>query len=78
MTSFQVELRQHLYKNHSMVIWGGVGNIFPSFKMFNIKQTLPTYGAGYRFLLDKQLLRLDIGFGKSGQWSLTVGLNHAF
>ncbi len=78
MVSFQLEIRQQVYNNHSMVAWGGVGNIFPSFQKFNIKHTLPTYGVGYRYRFEKELLRLDVGFGKGGQWGITAGVNHAF
>lgn len=78
MISAQMEIRQKIYKNHGIAVWGGAGNIFHSFPEFNIKETLPTYGAGYRFEFMGFLLNIDVGFGKSGQYAIIAGINQTF
>lgn len=74
----QLELRQKIYKWHSMVVWGGAANIFPSYKELEIKNTLPNYGIGYRFELGALMFKLDAGFGRKGEWGIIAGLNQAF
>lgn len=74
----QIELRQKIYKYHGAVLWGGAGNIFPSYREMDLKQTLPNYGIGYRFELGPLLFKLDAGFGRKGEWSILAGFNHAF
>lgn len=74
----QLEYRQKIYKWHGMVLWGGAGNIFPSYREINLKHTLPNYGIGYRFELGLLLFKLDAGFGRKGEWSIMAGFNHAF
>lgn len=78
LLSVQVELRQKVYGPHGLAVWGGAGNVFPSFKGFEIKNTLPTYGAGYRCSFLGLVLRLDAGFGLRGQWAVTAGVSHSF
>lgn len=74
----QVELRQTIYKWHGMVIWGGGGNIFPTFRDFDIKHTLPNYGVGYRFTLGMIVIKGDIGFGLNGEYGIIAGFSHSF
>lgn len=78
LLSAQVELRQRIYRSHGLAVWGGAGNVFPSFSGIRIKNTLPTYGAGYRFTFLGMVLRLDAGFGLPGQWALIAGVSHSF
>ena len=78
LLSAQVELRQKIYGPHGAAVWGGAGNVFPSFQELNIKNTLPTYGAGYRLSLLGLVLRLDAGFGLRGQWAVIAGVSHSF
>ncbi len=78
MLSAQLELRQHIYKGHGIVAWGGAGNVFPSFSQLDTKHTLPTYGVGYRFKFWGIILRADVGFGLQGCYSIIVGINNAF
>lgn len=78
LLSAQVELRQKIYGPHGAAVWGGAGNVFPSFRELNIKNTLPTYGAGYRLSLLGLVLRLDAGFGLRGQWAVIAGVSHSF
>src|SRR5574344_1887034 len=78
MISAQLEIRQRIYKNHGIALWGGGGNIFHSFSEFDIKETLPTFGAGYRFEFLGMLLSIDAGFGKDGQYAVIAGVNQTF
>lgn len=78
LLSVQLELRQHIYGCHGVVAWGGAGNVFPSTRRFDIKNTLPTYGAGYRLSFAGLVFRLDAGFGIRGQWAVIAGFNHSF
>lgn len=74
----QVELRQHIYNRHGIVAWIGAGNVFPEFNRFKWKQTLPTYGLGYRWEFKKRVnIRLDYGFGK-GQSAFYFNIDEAF
>lgn len=62
---FTVELRQHIWRRNSMVVWVGAGNVFPSFNKFELSHTLPNYGIGYRWEFKKRTnVRVDIGFGR--------------
>ena len=62
--TLQAELRQNIYKRLGAVVWGGVGNVFHSFRTFAWRETLPTYGVGLRYEIKKNVnLRLDYGFG---------------
>lgn len=74
----QLELRQKIYRWHGIAFWGGAGNVFGSFREFRIKNTLPTYGAGYRFVFFSLVFRLDFAFGNNGQWAVLAGFNHSF
>ena len=74
----QVELRQHIYNRHGIALWGGAGNVLPKFKYFKWKETLPTYGIGYRWEFKKRVnVRLDYGFGK-GQSAFYFNIDEAF
>lgn len=74
----QIELRQKVYKRHGVVVWGGAGNVFPKFNKFRWKETLPSYGLGYRWEFKNQVnIRLDYGIGK-GQSSFYFNINEAF
>ncbi len=76
--SIQAELRQNIYKQHGIALWGGAGNVFPSFSGFDIDHILPTYGLGYRFTIWNVTLRIDAGFGRKGQYGIYAGINQAF
>lgn len=74
----QIELRQHIYNRHGIVVWGGAGNVFPNFHHFKWKETLPTYGIGYRWEFKKRVnVRLDYGIGK-GQSAFYFNIEEAF
>ena len=62
---FTLELRQHIWRRNSIAIWGGAGNVFPSFSDFKLRHTLPNYGIGYRWEFKKRTnVRVDYGFGR--------------
>lgn len=73
----QVELRQHVWRRNGIVVWAGFGNVFHDKQTF--KKILPNYGFGYRWEFKKRVnVRLDMGFGKSGQNGFTFNINEAF
>ena len=62
--TLQAELRQKIYKGLGATAWGGAGNVFASFREFDWRKPLPTYGVGLRYALKHNIsLRLDYGFG---------------
>lgn len=78
MVTFQVEYRQKIYNRHGVAVWGGFGNAWGKDK-FLLKHTLPNWGVGYRWEFKKRVnVRLDYGFGKSGQNSFLFSINEAF
>ncbi len=78
LTEVQIEIRQHIYNRHGIVVWGGAGNVFPDFGHYSWKQTLPTYGLGYRWEFKNRVnVRLDYGFGK-GQSAFYFNIEEAF
>ena len=73
----QVELRQHIWRRNGAVVWVGAGNVFHDKESF--KHILPNCGFGYRWEFKKRVnVRLDVGFGKSGQYSFMFNINEAF
>lgn len=74
----QLELRQHIYGRSGIVVWGGLANIFSSFKNMKGSNTLGNYGIGYRFRLKPRInLRADIGFTNKDV-GIVFGINEAF
>lgn len=74
----QMEVRQHIYRRSGAVAWVGAGNVFPKFSKFEWKNTLPTYGIGYRWEFKKRVnVRLDYGFGKN-ESAFYFNINEAF
>lgn len=74
-----VELRQHVWKRNGIVVWVGAGTIFPKFSALRSKQILPNAGVGYRWEFKKNVnVRMDYGFGKSGQSGFLFNINEAF
>lgn len=75
--TLQVELRQHVWRRNGITIWGGLGNVFHDKRTF--RKILPNYGIGYRWEFKKRVnVRLDLGFGKSGQNGFIFNINEAF
>ena len=74
-----VELRQHVWKRNGIVVWAGAGTVFPKFSAMSSRQILPNAGVGYRWEFKKDVnVRLDYGFGKSGQSGFLFNINEAF
>lgn len=74
-----VELRQHVWKRNGIVVWAGAGTVFPQFSALRSSQILPNAGVGYRWEFKKNVnVRLDYGFGKSGQSGFLFNINEAF
>ena len=74
-----VELRQHVWKRNGIVVWAGAGTVFPKFSALRSRQILPNAGVGYRWEFKKNVnVRLDYGFGKSGQSGFLFNINEAF
>lgn len=74
-----VELRQHVWKRNGIVVWTGAGTVFPKFSSLRSRQILPNAGVGYRWEFKKNVnVRLDYGFGKSGQSGFLFNINEAF
>jgi outer membrane protein assembly factor BamA len=77
----QIEGRQKLFWRFGGVLFVGVGEVFPKFSDFDLKDIRVTYGIGGRFqaLKDQPLnLRVDLGFTSNGQNALYVSIKEAF
>lgn len=75
---FVAEIRQHIYRRNSIVVWGGVGSVFSRISQINWHTLLPSYGIGYRWEFKKRVnVRADVGFGKRS-FEFTLGLNESF
>lgn len=78
MLTAQAELRQTVYGPFGVCVWGGAGNIFDSFRNFDISKTLPNGGLGVRLALaGRTVLRVDYGFGRHSR-GLIINVNEAF
>ncbi|MEF9923556.1 MAG: BamA/TamA family outer membrane protein [Muribaculaceae bacterium] len=77
MLEAQIELRQHVWRRNSVTVWVGAGSVFHNSDSFG--HVLPNYGLGYRWEFKKNVnVRLDVGFGKPGQWGFIFQINEAF
>lgn len=75
---FQIELRQHVWRRSSIVVFAGAGTVFPDFKHFDDSHILPNFGFGYRWEFKKRVnVRLDLGFGKAEK-GVVFSVNEAF
>ena len=73
-----VELRQHVWRRNGIVVWGGMGTVYPKLSAIKMKHMLPNFGIGYRWEFKKQTnIRLDYGFGR-GENSFIFSINEAF
>ena len=78
MITFQVELRQRVWRRIGVTVWGGAGNVFPTLADFDWSETLPNYGIGLRWELKKRTnVRLDYGFGRKTS-GFMLNINEAF
>ncbi len=75
----QIELRQHVWRRNGVCLWVGAGTVFDKFSSIRLKHILPNFGIGYRWEFKKNVnVRLDYGFGKSGQRGFLFQINEAF
>ncbi len=75
----QAELRQHVWRRNGITAWVGAGNVFGRFGEIRARHILPNYGIGYRWEFKKDVnVRLDYGFGRSGQSGFLFNINEAF
>lgn len=73
-----LELRQHVWKRNSAVVWIGAGSVFDKFSELQARKILPNFGVGYRWEFKKNVnVRLDVGFGK-GETGIVINVNEAF
>lgn len=73
-----MELRQHIWRRNSVVVWVGAGSVFPRFENLRLKEILPNFGVGYRWEFKKNVnVRLDFGIGK-GETGIIFNINEAF
>lgn len=73
-----MELRQRIYNRSGVVAWIGGGNVFPRFNELEFRQSLISYGVGYRWEFKKRInIRLDYGRGKD-QSGFYFGINEVF
>ncbi|WP_418983843.1 BamA/TamA family outer membrane protein [Alistipes sp.] len=78
MITFQVELRQRIWRRIGCTVWAGAGNVFEQLARFDWSHTLPNYGVGFRWELKKRVnVRIDYGFGKNTSGFL-LNVNEAF
>ncbi len=75
----QIELRQHVWRRNGIVVWVGTGTVFGTFGELHADRLLPNYGLGYRWEFKKDVnVRIDYGFGKSGQRGFNFNISEAF
>ena len=73
-----LELRQHIWRRNSAVIWVGAGSVFSKFSELHSRKILPNFGIGYRWEFKKNVnVRLDFGIGK-GEKGIVFNINEAF
>lgn len=74
----QVELRQHLWKRNGMVVWAGMGEVFPEADALRWRKVLPNAGIGYRWEFKRRVnVRIDYGITRNGG-GFMFNINEAF
>lgn len=75
--TLQVELRQHIWNRLGAVVWGGCGSVFHN--AAGMKKVLPNVGIGLRWAFRKRMnVRIDYGFGRSGEHGFIFAMSEAF
>lgn len=73
-----VEFRQHVWRRSGVVLWGGIGSVFPKISEMRIGKLLPNIGIGYRWEFKKfSNVRLDFGIGR-GETAFIFNIDEAF
>jgi hypothetical protein len=77
MVAAQTEYRLTLPWRISVTVFGGTGEVAPSFGRLNSENLLPAGGAGLRYALSSKYrvnYRVDYAIGKNGgTWIVTLG-----
>ena len=75
---FTIELRQHVWRRNGIVVWGGVGSVFPKMSAMRFDRLLPNGGVGYRWEFKKRTnVRLDFGIARR-ETAFIFSINEAF
>jgi outer membrane translocation and assembly module TamA len=80
-SKLQAEYRQYFWRRFGFVVFGGLGNVSNQLISFDFSTMKYSYGAGLRFLFNKNQkinLRMDIGFGQDGNRGIYFGIEEAF
>jgi len=73
-----VEIRQHVWRRHGFVVWGGAGKLFAKPSEFNFHHILHNFGIGYRWQFKQRVnIRLDYGIGRH-ESGFIFQINEAF
>ncbi|MCM1519005.1 MAG: outer membrane protein assembly factor [Pseudoflavonifractor sp.] len=73
-----IELRQHVWRRNSIVVWGGAGAVFDKPQNVRWRTILPNAGIGYRWEFKKDVnVRLDFGIGRHST-GFVFSINEAF
>lgn len=79
--TFQMEYRQYFWKKFGFVVFAGLGDVANEAVNFKLKDFKYSYGAGLRYLFNKEEkvnLRMDIGIGQDGNIGIYFGIEEAF
>ena len=79
--TIQLELRQYFWERLGYVVFGSVGTVAPSPDKYQISEMKISYGAGLRFLFNKEEgvnLRMDLGITRKGETGVYFGIGEAF
>jgi outer membrane protein assembly factor BamA len=80
LSTLQTELRGRLFWRIGAAAFAGLSTVYPDLQNFGIRY-FPNYGAGLRFLIDKQentYLRFDFAFGLEGQNGFYISFGESF
>ena len=79
--TIQLELRQYFWERLGYVVFGSVGTVAPSPDKYQLSEMKISYGAGLRFLFNKDEgvnLRMDLGITREGETGVYFGIGEAF
>lgn len=80
LSTLQLELRGRLFWRIGAAAFAGLSTVYPDLSDFNIRY-FPNYGAGLRFLVDKQennYLRFDFALGLEDQNGFYISFGESF
>ncbi|MCU0414579.1 MAG: outer membrane protein assembly factor [Ignavibacteriaceae bacterium] len=79
--TFQLEYRQYFWWRFGYVLFGGIGGVASSPDKLRIDEFQFSYGAGLRYLFNKDQkvnVRVDFGIGSNGSTGIYFGIEEAF